>query len=224
MCSVCDDFEQRLAAGNVASSLGAIAQVVERLHGMEEAGGSSPPSSTYKVVQASWLASYFMAKWCSDLRAASFTLAGFVAGEGSFVVTRALPNRADGSARSRFVLKVGVASRDRPLLLALQALLGGQGSIQDLPPAKAHWQPHSAYSINSRLRIRTVVIPFFDQFLLRSAKRDQFDRWRDEFEAYERAHPTQWGKGPSTCSEPGCDKPVRGRGLCRSHYCRATGY
>ncbi len=125
---------------------------------------------------------------------------------------------------TRFVFKIGVASRDRPLLLALQALLGGHGSIQDLPPAKDHWQPHSVYSINSRLRIRTVVIPFFNHFLLRSAKRDQFDRWRDEFEDYERAHPTQWGKGPSTCSEPGCEKPVRGRGLCRSHYYRATGY
>ena len=57
-----------------------------------------------------------------------------------------------------------------------------------------------------------------------SAKRDQFDRWREEFDTYERAHPTQWGRGPSTCSEPGCHKPVRGRGLCRSHYYRATGY
>jgi hypothetical protein len=63
-----------------------------------------------------------------------------VAGEGSFVATRALPNRVDGSTRSRVVFKTGVASRDRPMLLALQALLGGNGSVQDLPPAKAHWQ------------------------------------------------------------------------------------
>lgn len=224
MCSVCDDFDRRLAAGNVNLSLGAIAQVVERLHGMEKAGGSSPPSSTSNLVEADRLASFFAEGYRRFHRAVGFVLAGFVAGEGSFVATSAGAGRVDGTTRTRFVFKVSVAARDLPMLEAMRTFLGHRGSIQVGAPRDANWQPIATYSVSSRLGVRDVVIPFCDEFLLRSAKRDQFDRWRDEFEAYELAYPTQWGTGPSTCSQPDCDKPVRGRGLCRSHYYRATGY
>jgi hypothetical protein len=147
-----------------------------------------------------------------------------VAGEGTFVATRAGADRNDGSPRTRFVFKVSVADRDVLLLAALQIFLGGRGSIQTATPRNPRWQPIASYSVSSRKAIRDVLIPFCDEFLLYSAKREQYDDWRARFDAYERAHPTQWGKGPSTCSKPGCDKPVRGRGLCRSHYYRATGY
>jgi hypothetical protein len=66
MCSVCSEFEERMAAGTVAAS-GDVAQVVERVHGMDEARGSSPRIST--------------------LRELSFTIGGLVAAEGSFIVT-----------------------------------------------------------------------------------------------------------------------------------------
>jgi hypothetical protein len=41
-------------------------------------------------------------------------LAGVVAGEGSFFVTRKLPPFADGSARLRFVFQVKMASLTDP--------------------------------------------------------------------------------------------------------------
>jgi hypothetical protein len=68
------------------------------------------------------------------------------------------------------------------------------------------------------------TIPFADAYLPPSAKRRQFEHWRSSLVVYERDRPTQWGRGPSTCSVDGCDGAVRGRGLCRHHYHRATGH
>lgn len=117
-----------------------------------------------------------------------------------------------------------MAQWDRPLLDALRSFLGA-GSIRDEPARKTTWQPSSQLVINGRFSHRRVTIPFAETFLpTMSDKRRQFERWREQFDAYERAHPTQWGLGPSTCSVPDCPDPVRGRGLCRRHYYRATGY
>jgi len=147
-----------------------------------------------------------------------------VAGEGSFVVTRKLPPAADGSVRLRFVFKVTMASRDRALLEQLRDFLG-YGSINDQPAPRPAWQPTSTFTIGSLRGHRAATIPFAEEYLLlASAKRRQFESWRAAMDAYEGLKPSRWGKGRSTCSEPGCDLPVRGRGLCRSHYYRATGY
>ncbi|MEX2659690.1 MAG: LAGLIDADG family homing endonuclease [Acidimicrobiales bacterium] len=177
---------------------------------MEEAEGSSPSSSTLHGLAGA-------------LRCVGFTLAGFVAGEGSFCVTRRLPPYADGSIRRRFIFTCTVADRDRALLLALQHFLQ-HGSIADRPPARRSWQPTTTFTIGSNPAHHAATIPFADTFLLPSAKRDQFERWRTALEEHEKLHPSKIGKGPSPCSKPGCSRPVRGRGLCRSHYYRATGY
>lgn len=209
MCSVCDDFAERFEAGRVDDSYGAIAQLVERFHGMEEVKGSIPFSST----QAN----------SPERPVSDWSLAGFVAGEGYFAVTRKLPPFRNGDPRLRFLFGVHVASRDRHLLELLAERLGF-GSIQDRPPAHAHWQPSSALTINSLHAHRTSVIPYMDRYLLAGAKRTQFELWRQAMDSYESMHPTRWGQGPSACRVDGCDQPVRGRGLCRSHYYRETGY
>lgn len=152
-----------------------------------------------------------------------FTLAGFVAGEGSFCISRKLPPYADGSPRLCFRFAVTVATRDRPMLETLRGFLG-VGSIFDRAPRRASWQPTSTLCVNSVRAHHAATIPFAEQFLLPSAKRRQFEAWRDALAAYEVEHPVKWGKGPSPCGEPSCNQPVRGRGLCRSHYYRATGY
>ena len=81
-----------------------------------------------------------------------------------------------------------------------------------------------SFTVNSVTAHRSATIPFADQFLLPSAKRAQFEQWRSALDNHDQAHPNPYGKGRSSCSEPGCDRPVRGRGLCRAHYYRATGY
>jgi hypothetical protein len=149
-------------------------------------------------------------------------LAGLVAGEGCFTVTRALPARADGSVRLRFVFTLTMARRDRALLEQLRDRLGC-GSIYDAPPQRDGWQPTSTLTISSRKAHVAATVPFMDEFLLAPThKRVQYNEWRQTLFADEIEHPRREGR--STCSEHDCERPVRGRGLCRSHYYRATGY
>lgn len=150
-------------------------------------------------------------------------LAGFVAGEGSFVVTRKMPAFKDGQPRLRFALQVSVAERDRALLEELRSYLDF-GSIHTRPPGKPHHLPQAVFTVASLRAHRAVTIPFADAHLLQCAKRQQFERWREALEAFDAAHPSRFGRGRSTCSEPNCDDYVRGRGFCRRHYYRVTGY
>lgn len=154
--------------------------------------------------------------------AIAYMLAGFVAGEGSFNTSRERLF-ADGSPRLRFRFQVTVATRDRALLEQLRRLLG-YGSITDRPPGRPGYQPTSELRVSSFRAHREATIPFADRYLLPSAKRDQFERWRAQMDEYLAAHPSRWGLGPSPCCMPGCERPVRGRGLCRPHHYRATGY
>jgi len=157
------------------------------------------------------------------MRSVGFTLAGVVAGEGCFLSTRRLPAFADGSERRRFVFTMSMVREDRPLLEALQQFLG-VGSLRDDAARRARWQPTSTFQVGSHRQLHDRVIPFGETFLIATNKRAQFEAWRDEFYAYEASHPSKWGKGLSTCSVDGCGRPVRGRGVCRSHYHQLTGY
>jgi hypothetical protein len=115
---------------------------------------------------------------------------------------------------------VSVASRDRQLLEALRTFLGC-GTIYDTPPRRAHWQPMSHLCIASRRSAHARVIPFANHSLPDGAKRRQFEAWWKALLEYEAQHPP---RTRSICSVRDCEKLVRGRGLCRSHYYRATGY
>lgn len=129
----------------------------------------------------------------------------------------------DGTARLKFIFQVTVADRDLALLESLRHFLG-HGSIRRRPRPVETWLPAATYSITSHRAHRLATIPFAESYLLPCAKHVQFERWRDRLDECERTHPNRHGKGPSPCSVDGCEKPVRGRGLCRSHYYRATGY
>jgi hypothetical protein len=185
---------------------GAVAQLVERLAGSQKAARSSRVSSTFAI---------------PDIAALGFTLGGFVSGEGCFMISRKLPPFKDGSDRLKFVFQVTAATRDRRLLEALKSFLG-YGSIQDVPARRSDYQPMSAFTIASLVGHHSATIPFAELFLIPSAKRRQFERWRQAMESYEKQHPLK--RGRSICSLPGCERPVRGRGLCRSHYYQVTGY
>ena len=209
MCSTCEAFEARLAAGTLSpdwgrSSVGrALAWHARGFRGFESHRLHLEPST-------------FLASW----RRLGFFLGGFVAGEGWFVVDHRSPPRRDGFPRLRFRFGVTVATRDRPILDALRMYLG-VGSVHDSPAQRASWQPTSTLAVASFRGHRTGTIPFADKFLIPSAKRDQYVRWRDGLLRYDEARPR---RQRSKCSELDCEGLVRGRGLCRSHYYRATGY
>jgi hypothetical protein len=176
---------------------------------MHKAAGSIPASSTD-----------------ADVDRLGFVLGGVVAGEGSFCVTQQSKRFVvDGSIRKRFVFSVAMATRDRPLLEALHSFLR-VGSLRDAPARASGLQPITTLTVNSVRSHRAAVIPFAERYLLPGAKRTQFERWRAELDSYWSALlPKQRsGDGRSTCSIAGCDRLVRGRGLCRSHYYRETGW
>jgi LAGLIDADG endonuclease len=153
-----------------------------------------------------------------------FQLAGVVAGEGSFSShDRGVAFVRDGSPRRRFVFAVSMAARDRPLLEQLQRTLGC-GLLGDRPARKPGWLPTTEFTVSVERDLVKRVIPFMERFLFPCAKRVQFERWRDDLIAYRRDRPSQYGRGPSMCSVPGCGRTVRGRGVCRVHYYRLTGY
>ena len=180
--------------------------MVERFHGMEEVRSSILLSSTL----------------ASTLRAVGFALAGLIAGEGCFTVS-SLPPRVDGSPRLRFRFMLRMADRDLPVVTALRDFIG-VGSIQHEEARRSTWLPTVNYTITGRRGIRTSLLPFCDTYLIAGAKRTQYLRWRGRFTEYEARFPSNWGAGPSPCAVAGCDRPVRGRGLCRVHYHEATGY
>src|SRR5581483_5297308 len=99
MCTSCERIEAAIAAGILTHLPGPVAQLVEHLNGIEGVARSSRVRST--------------------LGGLPFTLGGFVAGEGSFIITTRQPPFVDGSPRLRFVFQVAVADRDRDLLEAL---------------------------------------------------------------------------------------------------------
>jgi hypothetical protein len=210
MCTVCMEFAERDEAARVRDPYGAVAQLAERFHGMEEVARSIRVSST-----TPWEAA------AATMACVGAALAGFVAGEGCFMVTRKQPPFRNGDPRLRFVFAVKIARRDRPLLDALGTFLG-EGSVRDSPARREGWQPESEYRISSLRGHRAATIPFCERFLVTTHKQHQFELWRQAMDSYESMHPTRYGNGPSPCKI--CGKPVRGRGLCRSHYYLETGY
>lgn len=156
-------------------------------------------------------------------RATGFTFAGFVAGEGCFCISTTARRHVDGYPIQKFIFLVTVEARDLGMLEQLRAFLGF-GSIRHVERAKPQWQPQVVYTVNSLTAHWQATIPFADRYLLPSAKRDQFEAWREDLERYVERYNIRCGRGPSPCSIEGCEKLVRGRGLCRSHYYRATGW
>ena len=182
--------------------------MVERFHGMEEVARSIRVSST-----------------SSFDRATGFMLGGLVAGEGCYSRSRRSERFVrDGSPRYKFSFSVTMADRDRAIVELLRDLLAC-GSIYEQPPAKAHHQPTVSLQITREADLLGAVVPFSEKFLLsQCAKRRQFDTWHESLVNYLRDRPSQYGRGPSTCRIEGCERPVRGQGLCRSHYHQLTGY
>jgi hypothetical protein len=172
---------------------------------MEEVAGSIPASST----------SLLDASEC-------FMLGGFVAGEGCFTTGVRGGCFADGAPMRKFIFSIEVADRDLGLLERLHEAVGC-GSIRRNASRQGHL-PSAVFSIRSHQAHHDRTIPFMDRYLLPCAKRGQYRAWKHALASYEALHPTRWGRGPSTCSIEDCGDPVRGRGLCRRHYYRATGY
>jgi hypothetical protein len=101
---------------------------------------------------------------------------GFVEGEGTFTFSRR-------GAQISLYFAIKLPEADRPLLMALQAFLGGIGQIYFVPP-RAAARPRSGYTrAASYFRVcrrdqLIRVVEHFDSFPLRGTKRRSYDIWR----------------------------------------------
>jgi hypothetical protein len=59
-----------------------------------------------------------------------------------------------------------------------------------------------------------VIVPFMDQHLPPSHKREQYLAWRAQLLDYWDNH----ARRRRPCTIDGCDRPQRAKGLCRHHY------
>jgi len=129
-------------------------------------------------------------------------LGGFVAAEGCF-----------GHSGNRFRFAIGLGSIDASLCDVFAATLG-VGRISRSFRRKSNYDDEVTFAVQSLRQLVEVVVPFMDAHLPASHKRAQYDAWREELLAYWKDR----AKRRRPCTAPGCHRPRRARGLCRSHY------
>jgi hypothetical protein len=141
-----------------------------------------------------------------DRRLAAF-IGGFVAAEGCFTSHR--PS-AD-SHRFRFSVGLGAVDRSSCELLASTLRVGG---LHESPRRADTYDDEVTFAVQSLRELVEVVVPFMDEWLPPSHKRDQYVAWRATLLDY-------WehkAKRRRRCVIEGCGNERRAKGLCRVHY------
>jgi hypothetical protein len=134
-------------------------------------------------------------------------VAGFVAAEGSFIV----------SGR-RFAFGVGLAAADAATCALLAELLG-VGAVTDSRRRRPHYDDEVTFRVNRLRELVDVVVPFMDEHLPASYKRQQYEAWRAKLLDYWETK----ARRRERCAVEGCELPRRAKGLCRGHYYREYG-
>ena len=130
-------------------------------------------------------------------------LAGFVAGEATFVASGDPP---------KFTFAVGLGASDTGMCEVLAKYFGA-GHIHRSPRRKPHYDDEVSFAIQSMRDHLAVTIPFMDEHLPESHKRTQYLVWRAALVDY-------WehrAKRRRPCTVEGCEKPRRAHGYCREH-------
>jgi hypothetical protein len=134
-------------------------------------------------------------------------LSGFVAAEGCF--TGATTPRG---AR-RFSLAVGLGAKDGETCWVLLSILG-VGHVYRYPRRQPHHDDETRYSVTALPDLVEVIVPFMDEHLPPSYKREQYLAWRTDLLEYWETK----ARRPKPCIVEGCSEPRRAKCLCRHHY------
>lgn len=129
-------------------------------------------------------------------------LGGFIAGEGYL--------RADARG---FACTVAVGSSDAAMCELLRDFLG-VGRIRRYDRRRAHYDDEVVWVVRSVRDLVEAVVPFLDDHLPPSYKREQYREWRADL----LAHWDEQARRRRPCTVAGCEQPHRARGLCRRHY------
>lgn len=132
-----------------------------------------------------------------------------MAAEGTFVATT--------GRRFRFAVSLGAV--DSQLCDLLNAFFG-VGRISTSPRRKPHFDDEVCFYVQALADLVGVIVPFTDEHLPPSHKREQYLVWRDRLLDY-------WdhkAKRRRTCTVEACDQPQRAKGgCCRAHYYQRYG-
>ncbi len=134
-------------------------------------------------------------------------LGGFIAGEGYL-----------WAGVRDFRCAVALGATDAAMCHLLRDFLG-VGRIHRYARRRPHYDDEVVWVVRSLPQLVGVMVPFLDEHLPPSYKREQYLAWRAELMAYwdERA------RRPLACTIDGCNRPMRAEGLCRGHYYAAYG-
>lgn len=133
-------------------------------------------------------------------------LAGFVAAEGCFVTARF-------HGRKAFGLVVSLGATDAGCCEVLRDFFGC-GTLHRFERRKVHYDDEVRFQVRKLADLVEIVVPFMDEHLLPSYKRDQYEAWRAELLEY-------WehdARRRRPCTVEDCDLPQRAKDLCRHHY------
>ncbi|HEX2850896.1 MAG TPA: hypothetical protein VHN98_10100 [Acidimicrobiales bacterium] len=131
-------------------------------------------------------------------------LAGVVAGEGHF---------AHNVSKRAFRFAVALGATDR-MTCELMLQFFGVGHVNEYPRRKEHYDDEVVFAVRRLTDLVAVIVPFMDDHLPASFKREQYEAWRADLLDY-------WehrAKRRRPCTVDGCDEPQRAKGLCRRHY------
>lgn len=129
-------------------------------------------------------------------------LGGFAAAEGHFA-----------RAGNHFAFRVAVAVVDREMCILYRDALGA-GRVYGVARRVERHQDVAVYAVQALPDLVSVVVPFMDEFLPPSHKRQQYEVWRAQLLTY-------WNTAARRvrdCTADDCTEPRRAKGLCRHHY------
>ena len=129
-------------------------------------------------------------------------IAGFVVGEGTFTSTK--------RAHTFAVMLAEVDALSCELLRSFF----GVGSVYHYPRRKAHFDDFVLFQVRKTADLVQVIVPFMDEHLPPSFKRQQYTEWRARVMQF-------WDhdmKRRRPCKIEGCELLQKGRGVCRRHY------
>lgn len=128
---------------------------------------------------------------------------GFVAAEGCFTST--------GAQRFRFAVHLG--STDAQICWTFLAWLG-VGHVHSYPPRRSHYDGETVFVVSALPDLVEVVVPFMDEHLPPSHKREQFLAWRADLMKYWETK----ARRVKPCIVDDCTESRRAKCLCRNHY------
>lgn len=130
-------------------------------------------------------------------------IGGFVAAEGCFT----------WNGDRLFMFEVALGATDAGMVELMHEFFG-VGRVGFGRRRKAHYDDETYLHVRKTQDLVEVIVPFMDEHLPPSYKREQYEAWR----AALLDHWEHRASRRRPCTVAGCDRPQKGRGVCRHHY------